>query len=229
MINDLLLAEDLLDAISNPSRTMEEHETGAARIATLAMHGVNIDVASFEGETTATGIDLLPGHVWRWALNESKQWSEATELHARLPQRDVLQALYIAEIDRVERLLLMESTLTHPEAETKLSELDELRNPVALGQLPNVWPRDYLIELCRGAETDSEGRSQNLDLAELGMMLLQIATSGTLALLGATIVTLRERGRENHPLIQDVRAFIGEENEELAQRLGLGRRPDRFT
>jgi hypothetical protein len=145
MISDLLLAADLLDTVANPFRTIEEHEAGAARLAALAVHGANVDDLSLEG-ATAADVDLLSEHVWRWALNEAKRVSSERG-RSQLPQPELIEALFSTETDRVGRLLLVESILTHPEVEQKLSQFDEVREPVSLEQLPNVWPRDHLIRL----------------------------------------------------------------------------------
>jgi hypothetical protein len=226
VISDLLLAADLVDAVANPSLSIGEHEAGAARLAILAAHGARLDVVSLEGAAIAD-VDLLSNHVWRWAINEAKQASGSER--PQLPQQELIQALFSAETDRVSRLLLAESVLTHPEAEARFADFDELREPVPLQRLPNVWPRDALIGLIAEAEGETEGRQPSADLTEMGMILLQIATPAALALLGGTIWTLREMGRETHPLVEFVRAFIAGEDEELAQRLGLRARRDRST
>lgn len=227
MISDLLLAADLVDAVANPFRTIEEHETGASRLSVLAVLGARIDVVSLESATIAD-IDVLSGYVWRWAINESKQTS-SEDPGLRLPQHAVMEGLFFSETDRLGRLLLLESVLTHPEAEEKFARFEESSEPVPLEQLPNVWPRDHLSRLSQDAESETESRQPDANLTELGMLLLQIATPAAIALLGGTILGLRNKGRENHPLLGAVQASIAAADEDLAQRLGLRRRFDEST
>lgn len=226
MIESLLLAADLIDAVANPSRTIEEHEAGSARLAKLAVHGVGTDLLTLE-DAKMTDIDLLSGHLYRWALNEAKQISDR-ELKSHLPQQEFLQNLFFDETDRIGRLLLTESIVTHPESEQKFEHFAEIHGPVPLEQLPDVWPRDYLLSL--SSAEDSEGSSHSeRDLTELGMILLQIATPAALTLLGGTVMALRRRRREEHPLVQFLRTFVVGQDERLAQRLGLRSEPDRFA
>jgi len=226
MIVDLLLAADLIDAVANPSRTIEEHEAGAARLATLAIHGVGTELLAPEDAKT-TDIDLLSGHVCRWALNEAKQTSDR-ELKSHLPQQEFLQGLFFSETDRIGRLLLTEAIVTHPDTEQKFEQFAEIRNPVPLEQLPNVWPRDYLLSLSSAEESEGTSHSER-DVAELGMILLQIATPAALTLLGGTVMALSHRRREEHPLVQFLRTFVVGQDEGLARRLGLRSEPDRFA
>jgi hypothetical protein len=125
---------------------------------------------------------------------------------------------------------LAEAVLTHPEAESKFRELDERLEPVPLEQLPDVWPRDYLIQLSRAVEGDTDGGRTEVNLIELGMVLLQIATPAALAALGGTILTLRQMGRDSHPLLRAVQEFISTvEDEDLERRLGFRARRDGST
>jgi hypothetical protein len=218
MIGNLLLAADLIDAVANPYRTIEEHEIGSARLAALAVHGARFDIASLKS-ATSSDTELLPEHVWRWVINEAKQ---ASDEHGgvELPAQDLIEALYSAETDRVGRLLLVEAVLTHPETELKLNEFDEVRSPIPLEQLPNVWPRDRLIRLSRASEDtrEGEGESAETSLAELGMLLLQIGTPPALALLGGTVMALQDR-REHHALLETIQAVVTVEDEDLWQRV----------
>lgn len=223
MISDLFLAEDLIDAVVNPYRTMEEHEMAAARLGALAAHGTRIDVASLSGAAIAD-IELVPGHVWRWAINEAKQVSIG-DSRPRLPKQELIDGLFDAETDRMSRLLLIDAVLTHPEVEERFSEFDEHGEAVPLNRLPNIWPRDRLARLCRASERDTEDGQADGNLTELGMLLLQVATPSALALLGGAITTLRQMDRASHSLLEVVEGFVPPEDDDLALRLGI-RRPD---
>ena len=224
MISELLLAADLVDAVANPYSSIEEHENGAARLAMLAAHGARVDNISLEN-ATEVDVHMLSGHIWRWALEEAKRASPR-DSPPHLPNEQVIEELFAAETDRMSRLLMVESVLTHPEAEAKFTEFAELREPVPLEQLPNIWPRDHLIRSSRESEGETDDRQAEANLTELGMIVLQIATPTAIALLGGTIMSLRDRGRESHPLIEAVRAFVSAEDEDLALRLGIRRRGD---
>jgi hypothetical protein len=223
MISNLLLGAELFDSVANPFRTIEEHELGAARLALLASRGLN--VGSLE-ETRLTDLDLVPGHIWRWALNEAKE-VEGSGARPGLPNQEVLEALFLHETDLLGRLLYVEAVVTHPQVEREFRQFEEQREPSPLEQLPNVWPRNYLIELSRGAGHDSETEAPDLRILELGMILLQIGTPAALALLGGMLLAVRRKGEEENSLLRYVRAFA-EQDEELGQRLGLHRSRDRF-
>jgi hypothetical protein len=222
----LLIAADLIDFVANPSRTIEEQETGAARLAMLASHNAPIDSLSLEGISEAD-VNLLSGHVCRWALNQAKQ-TTSRGAESRLPRQVVLQELFNSESDRVCRLLFLESVMTHPETERKLAEFDECDEPIPLDGLADAWPRNYLIELSRREDSETDHQAE-ADLTELGMLLLQIATPAALTLLGGTVMTLRQHDKEDHSLIGILRTFVSEREDELALRLGLRSRPERFA
>jgi hypothetical protein len=231
MIATLLFAADLVDKVANPSSTIEEHEMGAARLAVLAAHGAGTEALSLR-DASETDIDLLSGHISRWALSEAKR-VHTGKLEAGLPGQAILQQLFISETDRLCRLTLTEAIITHPEIEQKLAGFDERRDPVPLEQLPDdAWPHNYLLELFSPEEGDTsrqqvESRRQvDANLTELGMLLLQIATPAALAFLGATVIALRRRGRDDHPLLGFLEIYARRDHE-LAQKLGLQSRPDR--
>jgi hypothetical protein len=241
MIANLLFAADLVDMVANPSSTLEEHEMGAARLAVLAAHGAGTAALSLQDASEAD-LDLLSGHIARWALNEAKRAdvdthetrrsTQAKRVDTRtpeegLPKQAILQRLFMSETDRLCRMALTEAIITHPETERKLADFEN-GDPVPLEQLPDdTWPRNYLLELAGPREGETSPQ-QVANLTELGLLLLQIATPTALAFLGATVVTLRQRGMDDHPLLQDVELYAALDDE-LAQRTGFRTRPERFS
>jgi len=223
MTKSLLLAADLLDALANPYRTIEEHESGAARLSTLAARGARVDITLL-GKAIPEDADLLPDHLWRWALQEAKSTVNETPDDS-LPGEEFLDRLYDIESDRMSRLLLVESVMTHPLVEQRLSRFDREFKPLPLAELPKIWPRARLIRLSADSQSeDDSGERTSESLAEFGMLLLQVGTPAALAFLGGTIVTVRDRPGAEQPLIRFVREFVDSlgGGQEIRARLGLG-------
>ena len=122
-----------------------------------------LDIAELNG----SDVEALSPDAWLWL--GAQLGPDDPELPGSL-----IDALFAMTDDMILRLRVVDMTLRHPALALRLA-----RGGRTLAELPQSWVRDRLLHLTREASVDAN------ELAEMTLILLQVANKPALRLLGA--------------------------------------------